>query len=46
MIQHLLDEWSALESLQLVGPGVHVEAQISKLLQYRPQRDGNSYVDS
>ncbi len=35
MHEHLFDEGTALEALQLMGPGVHVEAQVSQLLRQK-----------
>ena len=35
MLEHLFDEGTALEALQLMGPGVHVEAQVSQLLRQK-----------
>jgi hypothetical protein len=35
VLEHLFDEGTALEALQLMGPGVHVEAQVSQLLRQK-----------
>jgi|LakMenEpi03Aug12_release.lakeMendotaPanAssembly.Ray.scaffolds.fasta_scaffold2975209_1 hypothetical protein len=35
VLEHLFDEGTALEALQLMSPGVHVEAQVSQLLRQK-----------